>query len=251
MIPRELVYGVRPVEELLQRRLGDVEKILVAKDRRSGLGGLLRTARAAGIPVVHLSRELLARQAGSGAVHQGVAAVVSPVAYADPAEVCDLAAGRPDGLLVLVDRVVDPRNLGAILRTSAGAGADGVLLCGRGGVGLTPLVAKASAGAIDRLPVARLSRPAERVRELRKRGFLTLALDASGETDWHRVELCGRVLLIAGSESLGVRAGIRQACDAILAIRLAGGMDSLNVAVALGVVLFEAVRQREAAGRRS
>ena len=251
MSPRELVYGVRPVEELLQRRLGDVEKILVARDRRSGLGGLLRTARGAGIPVVHLSREALARQAGRGAVHQGVAAIVSPLAYADAARVCDLAAGRPDGLLVLVDRVVDPRNLGAILRTCAGAGADGVLLCGSGGVGLTPVVAKTSAGAIDRVPVARVSRPAERVSELRKRGFLAVALDAAGESDWHRVNLAGRVLLVAGGENLGVRPGIREACDTSLAIRLAAGMESLNVAVAVGVVLFEAVRQRAAAAGRS
>ena len=125
MSDRQLVYGVRPVIELLERRPREVERVFVARERRAGVGPLLRLAREAGVPISHLTRGALARQAGAGAVHQGIAASVSPVAYADPTEVSALALARPDGLLVLVDGVVDPRNLGAIIRTCAGAAVDG------------------------------------------------------------------------------------------------------------------------------
>ncbi len=244
MSERQLVYGVRPVLELLERRAAEVERIYVARERHAGLGRLLRLAREAGIPVRQLARDALARQAGAGAVHQGVAASVAPVTYAAPGEVCRRAAAKPAGLLVVVDRVMDPRNLGAILRTCAGAAVDGVLLAGGGGAGLTPTVVKGAAGAVDRVPVAREASPVRRLEELRGAGFLTLALDPQGEVEWHRAPLTGRIAIVAGGEARGVRPGILAACDQRLQIPLPVGMDSLNVAVALGVLLFEAVRQR-------
>ncbi len=242
---RQLVYGMRPVLELLERRRAEVERILVARERRAGVGHLLRLAREGGVPVSHLERQALASQAGARALHQGIAAVVAPLAYEDPDRVsARCAPGR--GLLVLVDRVMDPRNLGAILRTCAGAAVDGVLLAGGGGVGLTPVVLKAAAGAADRVPVAREPHPASRLERLRAEGFVALALDPRGGSEWHRADLRGPTVLVAGSEGRGIRPGILRACDGRLAIRLAPGLGSLNVAVALGVVLFEAVRQRGA-----
>ena len=240
----EMVYGVHPVQELMQRRLREVERIFVARGGGGGTGEILRAARKAGIPVTNLSKELLARKLGGRAVHQGIAAQVAPVAYADVDRLCDLSAGRPDGLLVLVDQVVDAGNLGAILRTSCAAGVDGLILSSERTAGLAPGVAKASAGAVERLPVGREPKPAKRLAKLREMGFLTLALDARGESSWDRLDLTGPLVIVAGGEEKGLRPAVRRACSRRVAIPLAKKMDSLNVAVATGVLLFEAVRQR-------
>jgi 23S rRNA (guanosine2251-2'-O)-methyltransferase len=244
MSDRPLVYGARPVLELLERRGNEVERVFVARERRAGVGRLLRMAREAGVPISHLSRAALARQAGQDAVHQGVAALVAAFSYADPDQVCRVATAKTDGLLVMADRVVDPRNLGAIVRTAAGAAVDGILLAEGGGVGLTPVAVKGAAGAVDLVPVARVAHPARRLAALRESGFTALVLDAGGEQEWHRIDLRGRIIIVAGGEARGARPGIQAACDGRVAIRLARGMNSLNVAVALGVLLFEAVRQR-------
>jgi 23S rRNA (guanosine2251-2'-O)-methyltransferase len=234
------------VLELLEARLREVERVLVARERRAGVGRILRLAREAGIPVSHLARSVLARQVGRAAAHQGIAAVVSPVAYADAAELCRRAEAA-QGLLVALEGVTDPGNLGAVVRTAAGAGAQGLLLAGQGTVGLTPVVAKAAAGALERLPVAREPSLPKRLRELRERGFEAVALDGRAERRWDEVDLTGPLMLVAGGEGQGLRPGVQRACGCSVAIPLAPGVESLNLSVALGIVLYEAVRQREAA----
>lgn len=247
MTDRELVYGLRPVAELLESRASGVERVYVAQGRHAGIGRLLKLARAAGVPVSHLPRETLTKRVGPGASHQGIAALVSPAPYADTDEVCRAALSKPDGLLVLADRIVDPRNLGALLRTCAGANVDGLLVGTGGAAGLTPVALKVAAGAADRVPVAREARPRRRLNELRESGFRALALDAKGDQPWDTADLTGRVIFVAGGEGSGPRRGTLEACDGRLAIPLGPGVGSLNVAVALGVILFEAVRQRRAA----
>ncbi len=239
-----MVYGVHPVMELLESRGPEVERVFVARGRHAGLGRLLRLARESGVPISHLAREVLARKVGKQALHQGVAAQVAPVPYADAGELCAKAEADPSAVLVLVDRVVDPRNLGAILRTSAAAGVTGVLLAAEATVGVTALVCKAAAGATERIPVARDAKPAKRIEALRRSGFAAVALDPAGDTAWHAERLSGQVIFVAGGEAGGARPAVLRACDRRLAIPLAGGVESLNVAVALGVLLFEAVRQR-------
>ncbi len=241
-----LVYGVHPVTELLESRGPEVERVFVARGRHARLGRLLRLARESGVPISHLAREVLARKVGKQALHQGVAAQVAPVPYADAGELCATAEADPSAVLVLVDRVVDPRNLGAILRTSAAAGVAGVLLAAEATVGVTAVVYKASAGAVERIPVAREAKPAKRIEALRRRGFVAVALDPAGDKAWHEERLTGRVIFVAGGEAGGPRPAVIRVCDRRLAIPLAGGVESLNVAVALGVLLFEAVRQRSA-----
>jgi 23S rRNA (guanosine2251-2'-O)-methyltransferase len=240
------VYGIHPVMELLENRGAEVDRVFVVQGRHAGLGRLLRLAREIGVPISHLTREVLARKVGKQAVHQGVAAQVAPLAYADAGELCAKAAADPCAMLVLVDRVVDPRNLGAILRTSAAAGATGVLLAADATVGVTPVVCKASAGATERVPIAREAKPAKRIESLRDSGFRAVGLDPRGHSAWHEETLTGRVLFIAGGEAGGPRPSVLRACDHRLAIPMAGGVESLNVAIALGVLLFEAVRQRGA-----
>jgi 23S rRNA (guanosine2251-2'-O)-methyltransferase len=239
-----VVYGVHPVTELLSCRGGEVERIFVLRDRHARLGRLLRSAREQGVPVSHVERDVLARKVGRQAVHQGVAAVVAPLRYASVETVIEAAEAPEGGWLVLVDRVVDPRNLGAILRTAAGAGVAGVLLATEDTVGLTPAVLKTAAGAAERIPVAREPHPARRLLALRDRGFSAVALDPRGQSLWDAGPLSGRIIFVAGGEQAGPKTGVAVACDRRVSIPLAAGQDSLNVAVALGVLLFEAARQR-------
>lgn len=244
--PEELLYGVHPVLEALTTRLRSVERIFVAREGTGGPAGrLLRLARQAGIPVSHVPREVLARRLGRKAVHQGIAAAVAPLPYADPDAVCAAAAAAVDGTLLLLDRVTDPRNLGAILRTAAAAGVSGVLL-GEGSVGLTPAALKTSAGAAGRLPVAREPKPGTRLEALRRNGFRSLALDPRGALPWDRADLTGRLVLVVGGEGPGVRPGLATRAEHRVAIPLAPGVESLNVSVSVGVILFEAVRRRRA-----
>jgi len=241
---REVLYGIHPILEALDSGTRTVERVLVAREGGgTGLGSLLRRARQSGVPVTHLPRALLARKAGRGAIHQGVIALVSAVPYADPGDLCGRAAAQ-DGILVVLEGVADPRNLGAVLRTAAAAGVSGVLLSGGETVGLTPVAAKASAGAVERIPVAREARIGRRIASLKECGFRIVALDPEGEVTWDQADLTGKVVLMAGGEGPGLRPALRQAADARLSIPLEKGVESLNVSVALGVVLFEAVRQR-------
>jgi 23S rRNA (guanosine2251-2'-O)-methyltransferase len=182
--------------------------------------------------------------------HQGVAAVVSAADYADADAVCAAAIADPAGLLVLVDGVEDPRNLGAIVRTAAAAGASAVVLGAGGSVGLTSAVAKTSAGALERIPVAREPKLRRRILGLRALGMRVWALHAGGSLPWDRFpEAEGRTALLVGGEGAGVRRGLLDACDGAVAIPLAAGVESLNVSVAVGVVLFETLRRRRASGR--
>jgi 23S rRNA (guanosine2251-2'-O)-methyltransferase len=172
--------------------------------------------------------------------------VVSAVPYADPDRLCRSVEGRQDGLLVALDGVQDPRNLGAVVRTAAAAGAHGILLSAGGAAGLTAVVAKTSAGAVERIEIARDPRMPRRLRDLVSRGFSVVGLDPRGEVAWSDARLSGRIIIVAGSEGRGLRRGIREICDPRVAIPLAAGVESLNVAVSVGVLLYEAVRQRRA-----
>jgi 23S rRNA (guanosine2251-2'-O)-methyltransferase len=246
-----VVYGVHPVTELLASRGRQVERVFIVQGRHARLGPLLGLARDQGVPVSHVAREVLVRKLGRQVVHQGVAARVAPRSYDSAEEVCEAASRDAEAVLVLVDRVTDPRNLGAILRAAAGAGVRGVLLASEDTAGLTPVALKASAGAAERLPVAREPRPARRLNALRERGFEAIVLDPGGEPVWDGEPLTGRIIFVAGGEGAGPSRSVIRACDRRIAVPLAPGIESLNVAVALGVLLFEAVRQRRNGPDRS
>jgi 23S rRNA (guanosine2251-2'-O)-methyltransferase len=240
----EAVHGVHAVRELLEARRRDVERLFVLRERAASVGRILRTARQAGVPVSYVDRPTLARKVGPRAVHQGIAAVVAPLPYADADELARRTIDDPAGLLVLVDRVEDAGNLGAILRTAGATGAVGVLLSADATVGLTAGVARASAGAAERVPVAREPRPSWRIGQLRAAGVRTVVLDPRGDVPWDRADLVGRLLVVAGGEARGARPGVRDACELRVSIPVARGVESLNVSVATAVLLFEAVRQR-------
>jgi 23S rRNA (guanosine2251-2'-O)-methyltransferase len=236
--------------ELLEQRPREVERVLVARDAAGPVGRALRLARAAGVPVSHLSRQALEQRLGRRRTSQGIAAITAPLPYADADEVCRRAAAAEPGWLVLLDGVTDQGNLGAIVRTAAAVGVTGVLLGAEGTAGLGPAVAKASAGAVERIPVAREARPARRLARLAAEGFLTVALDPRGSRPWDEAPLAGRLVLVAGGEGRGLRPSLLEACRERVAIPLTPAVESLNVGVALGVVLFEALRRRRDEGRR-
>ena len=239
------VYGVHPVLEALAADPALVERILVAREHGARTGRLFREARDRGVPVSHVERDVLRRKAGAAAVHQGVAAVLAAAPYSRPGEVLDRGrdAGAA-GLLLAVEGVDDPRNLGAILRSAWAAGAQGALLGTERTVGLTPACVKTSAGAAVRLPVARAPRLAESLRQLVAEGWNVVALVARGGAPPEAVPGLGPVAIVAGGEERGLRAGILAACPQKVTIPMAAAAESLNVAVAVGVVLFEILRQR-------
>ena len=240
-----LLYGVHPVLEALESRPSEVERVLVARETGGArLGRVLRTARDAGVPVSHVPRATLVKRAGRDAAHQGIAAVVAPLAYSDPAWVVERVCAEDAPCLLVIDGVEDPGNLGALLRSAAAAGVHGILLGRDGTVGVTPVAIKASAGTAGRVPIAREGRLSARLGALAEAGFRVVALDPRGDIPWNRVDLTGPVVIVAGGEGRGLRPGILQKCTDRIAIPLADGVESLNVSVATGVVLFEVVRQR-------
>jgi 23S rRNA (guanosine2251-2'-O)-methyltransferase len=187
------------------------------------------------------SSEELERLAGS-AEHQGVVAEVDPYPYADPARL--LAA--EDALVLALDEVQDPHNLGAICRSAEVAGAAGVVICERRAAQVTPAVCKASAGAVEHLPVARIRNLADWLAAAKQQGAWIYGASGDGEKGLGDVELTGRAVIVLGAEGKGLRPRVAASCDARVAIPQRGRIASLNVSAAAAVLLFEALRQREA-----
>ncbi len=228
------IYGVRPVIEALRGGRRRVFKVLDA----SGSAEVARAATAAGVPVKkvpHARVEELAR----GGVHQGVAALAEPYPYA---ELEDLLAA-PDSLVVLLDGVTDPHNLGAVLRVADGAGASGVVIPKDRAAAVTAAVVKASAGASEHVPVSRVTNLRRAIDAIKKAGLWVYAAEVGG-TPYTDLDLAGPVGLVLGSEGRGVRRLVREGCDGAVSIPMLGAVGSLNVSVAAGVLLYEAGRQR-------
>lgn len=238
------LYGFHPVREALRRRPHEVRRVLLAAERGKGAGASRRReietlCRRRNIPLETLPPgELTARV---GPSHNGFAAEVE----ARPAE----AAGRPDpGLVVLVEDIQDPRNLGALLRAAEGAGAGRVLVRDRGSAPLSPAAARTSAGASEWLPVERVTNSAQTIERYKAEGFWVYGAAAGGEPPWE-VDLTGKVLLVLGGEEKGLRRRTREQCDKLIGLPMRGRVSSLNLATAAAALLYEAVRQRTVAGK--
>jgi 23S rRNA (guanosine2251-2'-O)-methyltransferase len=242
---QEFLYGIHPVTEALRSGSRSIERILVARESEGNrIGRVLKEARKAGIPVSRLPKEGLARKAGRQAVHQGVVAVVAPLQYASLEEIAtrSLQAGQ---LMVLLSGAEDPRNVGAVLRTACAAGADGVILAGENSAGVTPGAVKTSAGAAMQVAVGRAAKPVRAIRELKNFGFRVIGLDHRSENSWDDVDLGGPVVLVAGGEGRGLGRSVVQECDESVSIPLSDKVESLNLSVAVGILLYEVVRQRK------
>ena len=230
---RDLVYGRNPVREAL-RGPRDVLEVWATERAVSSIDWLAEGPR----PRVKRERELT--EAAGSADHQGVVAWCEPYRYADAWE---LAAAR-DPLLCCLDQVTDPRNLGAVVRSAAGAGATGVVLPAHGAAVVTAAVCRSSAGTVERLPVAVVPNLARYLAEIKGDRLWAYAAAADGESPVWSLDLTGSVALVFGAEGKGVRPLVRRTCDGTVAIPLADGVESLNVSVAAAVTLFEARRQR-------
>ena len=242
---QEYLYGIHPVTEALQSGSRSIERILVARESEGNrIGRVLKEARKAGIPVSRLPREGLVRKVGRQAVHQGVVAVVAPLEYKGLEDIAtrSLQAGR---LMVLLSGAEDPRNVGAVLRTACAAGADGVILAGEHSAGVTPGAVKTSAGAAMKIQVGREAKPVRAIRDLKRLGFRVIGLDHRSENSWDTADLRGPVVLVAGGEGRGLSRSVLQECDENISIPLSEKVESLNLSVAVGVLLYEVVRQRK------
>lgn len=239
----DLIYGRHAVAEAL-RAGRPFNRILIAGDPHAlPLSDILDAARQRGIPYHLTDRRRL--DAICRAPHQGVVALVAAHAYASFEDLLSRAnrSGHSPLLLVL-DGIEDPHNLGAILRTAAAAGADGVLLPRRRSVGLTGAVAKASAGAVERIPVAQAPNIASALQVLKENGYWTIGLGPDFPRPFTDVDYRPPTTLVIGGEARGLRPIVQRACDHLVRIPMAPGAESLNASVAAALVLYEAFRQR-------
>jgi 23S rRNA (guanosine2251-2'-O)-methyltransferase len=237
------IYGINAVAEALKARGRAFEWVGMAKERHDlRLQRLIEDCRRLGVPVHFLQRSELDRMAGNVA-HQGVVAVTSAKQYNDLDDVIAAKRGQYS-LIVVLDGVEDPHNLGAILRTADAAGADGVVIPERRAAGVTGTVTKASAGASEHLPIAKVTNIARTVEELKDRNIWTVGLDEHGQQIYDALDYNMDCALVLGAEGKGLHDLVKKKCDFRVSIPMLGKVPSLNVSVAAAVVLYEIVRQR-------
>jgi 23S rRNA (guanosine2251-2'-O)-methyltransferase len=233
-----IIYGINPVLEAL--RAGRVEAIRVSRvDAR--VADIVGAARTAGVTVTRVENGELDR-ASKGGVHQGVVALVREQESLEASDLVEAAAGT--ALIVVLDGVEDPHNVGAILRTVDAAGGTGVVRQERHAAPLGGAAAKASAGAVSHVKVADVVNIARAVEELKEAGVWTVGLAADAEKRYDQIDYTLPTALVVGAEGAGLRRLVRERCDWLVSIPMQGHVQSLNVSVATGVVLFEAVPQR-------
>jgi 23S rRNA (guanosine2251-2'-O)-methyltransferase len=246
------IYGINSVTEALKARGRAFEWVGMAKERHDlRLQRLIEDCRRIAVPVRFLSRTELDRLAGNAA-HQGVVAVTSAKQYNNLDDVVAAKRGQYS-LVVVLDGVEDPHNLGAILRTADAAGVNGVVIPERRAAGVTGTVTKASAGASEHLPIAKVTNIARTVEELKEKNLWTVGLDERGKQTYDTLDYKMDCALVLGAEGKGLHDLVKKKCDFLVSIPMLGKVPSLNVSVAAAVVLYEIVRQRrvgEASGAK-
>jgi 23S rRNA (guanosine2251-2'-O)-methyltransferase len=241
-----LIYGVHPVLEAL--RAGTVRRIRVADRTNERARAVLDLAAREGVRVEFVHADAIERLA-PGATHQGVVADAEDRASYEIADLVRGAVATP--LIVVLDGIEDPHNMGAILRTADAAGVDGVVVQSRRAASRGGAAAKASAGAVAHVRMAEVVNIARAIDELKELGVWSVGLAGEAETAYDRMDLTGPTAIVMGAEGQGLRRLVREKCDFLVSIPMAGHVGSLNVSVAAGIAMFEAVRQRRvaAAGR--
>jgi len=231
------LYGYHPVREALRHRPQELLRVFVSSNRtgkrRDEVEDLCRRHH---VPLEIIPDKILSERAGPA--HNGMAAEVRESAAAPAA----MPAADPE-LIVLLEDVQDPRNLGAVLRVCEGAGVGRVLIRDRGSAPVTPTVSKTSAGATEWLEIERITNTAAEVERLKEQGYWVYGTDADGEPPWD-IDLTGKVLILLGGEEKGLRARTRQICDRMIGLPMRGRVGSLNISTATAAILYEAVRQR-------
>ncbi|HYX27207.1 MAG TPA: 23S rRNA (guanosine(2251)-2'-O)-methyltransferase RlmB [Pyrinomonadaceae bacterium] len=244
---RHLLYGVNPVLEALRAERVPDQITIAASSRDERLRELIDIARRRGVVINQARRIDLDREVGNRH-HQGVIARIAGPEYADSdgllSSIAARVGQRPEPLVLVLDGIEDPRNLGAILRTAECAGSAGAFIPERRAAGLNETVAKASAGAIEYLPVARVTNLSVLIRQLKERNVWVVGTAADGELNYFDWDWTRPSAVVMGAEGAGLHRLVRENCDALVRIPVHGKIESLNVSVAAGIILYEALRQR-------
>lgn len=239
----EMIGGRNPVAEAL-RSGRELNKIWVAEGiNQKSIGEILSLARKARVVVQYVPNKRL--DSLLDANHQGVVASVAAYRYAELDEIFELAAKKEeDPFILILDELEDPHNLGSILRTADATGVHGVIIPRRRSVGLTAVVAKASTGAIEYVPVVRVNNLSQTVTELKDRGVWVAGTDAKGSTDYRRMDATLPLAMIIGSEGKGMSRILREKCDFLYHLPMVGQVTSLNASVAASLLMYEVLRKR-------
>ncbi|MBW2038714.1 MAG: 23S rRNA (guanosine(2251)-2'-O)-methyltransferase RlmB [Deltaproteobacteria bacterium] len=236
------IYGVNPVYEALRSARCQIKEVWVAGGRSpKGLERTIRAAESKGVPIRKVERSQLDSFTKS-ASHQGVVGLVDRFNYADLDEVLQGGEGKP--LLLVLDGIEDPRNLGALMRTADACGVWGVIIPKDRAAGITPVVAKSSAGAVFHVPVVRITNIPSALRKIKDRGIWVVGATAEAETEFYHQDLKLPLAWVIGGEGKGMRPLIKRECDLLVSIPMKGKVNSLNASVAGALVLYEVLRQR-------
>ncbi|MBQ7245366.1 MAG: 23S rRNA (guanosine(2251)-2'-O)-methyltransferase RlmB [Firmicutes bacterium] len=235
MKENNLLFGRNPAVEAL-RGERTIEKVILQDGATGSVGKIISLAKERGVRIEYRARQDLDKLAG-GKNHQGVVVFTSSYEYK---ELEDLLDGE---LLILLDGIEDPHNLGAIMRTAECAGATGVVIPKRRSVGLTDTVAKTSAGAIEHLPCARVTNMANAIDKLKENGFWICAADMDGQELWSS-DLGGKLAIVIGNEGSGVSRLVKEKCDFTVSIPMVGSINSLNASNAAAILMYEVLRQK-------
>ena len=243
----EILFGLHPVEEALRSGTRKFDHICIARERQDArLEKLIQACRDAGVKLRTDTRDQLTKLARTEA-HQGVVAIVRARQFLDLDDL--LKGGKQNRLVLALDGVEDPQNLGALLRTAEGAGVDGVVVTERRSAPLSPVAVKASAGAAEHVKIARVVNLVRALEELKQRDLWCIGLDERGTMDYDEFDFSVGCVLVLGREGAGLHDLVRRTCDHLLRIPMAGRVHSLNVSAAGAVVLYEAARQRRKAAQ--
>lgn len=240
---KNMIIGRNPVIEALKNGR-DMEKLLVVKGGEGSIAKIVAMAREQGVTIYQSDRAALDRLA-CGRPHQGVVAFASAYAYGTMEDIFEKAKSRgEEPLVVVLDNLEDPHNLGAIMRTCECAGAHGVIIPKRHACGLTEVVAKASAGAVEYVPCVRVANIGQAIDELKREGFWVAACDMGGQP-YYRQDLTGRLAVVIGSEGAGISRLVKEKCDFTVSMPMVGRITSLNASNAAAVLMYEVRRQRD------
>ena len=237
-----IIVGRNPVTEAL-RSGREIDKLMVSSEEGS-MKKILALAKERRIPVMKVEKSAIDRIA-EGKAHQGVAAYVSAYAYAELEDIFRVAEERgEDPFIIILDNLEDPHNLGAIMRTAECAGAHGIIIPKRRACGLTEVVAKASAGAIEYMPCVKVTNIAQVIEELKERGVWVAACDMGGQ-EYYKADLKGKLAVVIGSEGFGISRLVKEKCDFVVSMPMVGRITSLNASNAAAVIIYEVRKQRD------
>ena len=243
---QDILYGIHPVAEALAAGRREFEEITVAGDKPRGkIQQILEQAKSVNIPVSEQSREALERLTETD-MHQGIAARTSPFQPTDWSEM--LMTPSDKAIFMLLDSILDPQNLGALIRTALCVGVKGVIIPKDRSAAPTPVVSKTSAGALEHIQMAQVVNLVSAMKDLKKIGGWIIGLDASGHQSIYDTDFTGTVGIVIGGEETGIRPLVSRECDFLAHIPMKGAVNSLNASVAGGVVLYEAFRQQAGIG---